>query len=274
MVRNSKGITLIALVVTIIVLLILAGVSLNLIMGNEGILGKAVKAVEATEIAKFTERKELLDAQIWMDMRKEGESNLYDYIQSKCEENVNKSYEIENGKYWLDEDGTMNYTDIETGGNAKIEKGENGELVMKEIIIAGNKQEATDKEEPPELVQTYEITYHANGGSGEPQTQSKTMGVELTISDVIPTRNGYTFQGWAKSADGEVIYQPNGKYTENEAVTLYAIWKAEKAIATTIITATNYGDKTNYSANGINDWKVFLNDGNYVYLISGDYVPK
>ena len=35
MVRNSKGITLIALVITIIVLLILAGVSLSLVMGNE-----------------------------------------------------------------------------------------------------------------------------------------------------------------------------------------------------------------------------------------------
>ena len=35
--KNQKGITLVALVVTIIVLLILAGVSLSLVMGNEGI---------------------------------------------------------------------------------------------------------------------------------------------------------------------------------------------------------------------------------------------
>lgn len=42
--KKNEGITLIALVITIIVLLILAGVSLNLVLGNDGILGKATKA--------------------------------------------------------------------------------------------------------------------------------------------------------------------------------------------------------------------------------------
>ena len=46
--RKTKGITLIALVITIIVLLILAGVSLNLIAGTDGILGKASSAREKT----------------------------------------------------------------------------------------------------------------------------------------------------------------------------------------------------------------------------------
>ena len=39
MFRKQKGITLIALVITIIVLLILAGVSINLVVGEGGILG-------------------------------------------------------------------------------------------------------------------------------------------------------------------------------------------------------------------------------------------
>ena len=43
--KNSKGITLIALVITIIVLLILAGVSLSLVMGQNGTLGQASNAV-------------------------------------------------------------------------------------------------------------------------------------------------------------------------------------------------------------------------------------
>ena len=38
---QEKGITLVALVVTIIVLLILAGIALSLVLGNNGILGKA-----------------------------------------------------------------------------------------------------------------------------------------------------------------------------------------------------------------------------------------
>ena len=41
MLKNRKGITLVALVVTIVVLLILAGVSINLVLGNNGIIAKA-----------------------------------------------------------------------------------------------------------------------------------------------------------------------------------------------------------------------------------------
>ena len=44
MIRNQKGITLIALVITIIVLLILAGVSIAMLTGNNGILTQANKS--------------------------------------------------------------------------------------------------------------------------------------------------------------------------------------------------------------------------------------
>jgi type II secretory pathway pseudopilin PulG len=44
--KNSQGITLVALIVTIIVLLILAGVSINLVVGENGILNKAQNAVK------------------------------------------------------------------------------------------------------------------------------------------------------------------------------------------------------------------------------------
>lgn len=49
--KNNKGITLIALVITIIVLLILAGVALAMLSGDNGILTKASKAVEDTDEA-------------------------------------------------------------------------------------------------------------------------------------------------------------------------------------------------------------------------------
>ena len=42
--KNNKGITLVALVVTVVVLLILAGVSINLVLGNNGIIAKAKEA--------------------------------------------------------------------------------------------------------------------------------------------------------------------------------------------------------------------------------------
>ena len=53
MLKNKKGITLVALVVTIVVLLILAGVSINLVLGNNGIIARAkdaeTKSAEASQ---------------------------------------------------------------------------------------------------------------------------------------------------------------------------------------------------------------------------------
>lgn len=53
--RNQKGITLIALVITIIVLLILAGVSIAMLTGSNGILTQANSAQEKTRVAEVAE---------------------------------------------------------------------------------------------------------------------------------------------------------------------------------------------------------------------------
>ena len=56
MLKNNKGITLIALVVTIIVLLILATVSIAMLTGNNGILTQSRNAKTDTEKAEAVER--------------------------------------------------------------------------------------------------------------------------------------------------------------------------------------------------------------------------
>ena len=53
--KEMKGITLVALVITIVVLLILAGVSINTVLGDDGIIKKAKEAAEATKRASAEE---------------------------------------------------------------------------------------------------------------------------------------------------------------------------------------------------------------------------
>ena len=53
--KEMKGITLVALVVTIVVLLILAGVSINTVLGDDGIIKKAKEAAEKTAAAQEKE---------------------------------------------------------------------------------------------------------------------------------------------------------------------------------------------------------------------------
>ena len=51
--HRKNGITLIALVVTIIVLLILAGITISLVFGSNGVIQKAQDSKEQTEIGEM-----------------------------------------------------------------------------------------------------------------------------------------------------------------------------------------------------------------------------
>ena len=65
--RNQKGITLVALVITIIVLLILAGVSISLVLGNNGVLTQASTAVITNEKATIKQDMDMAFADANMD---------------------------------------------------------------------------------------------------------------------------------------------------------------------------------------------------------------
>ena len=66
--RNQKGITLIALVVTIIVLLILAGVSIATLTGDEGLLAQVRSADTRTKAAEIEERVNLELSALYIDV--------------------------------------------------------------------------------------------------------------------------------------------------------------------------------------------------------------
>ncbi len=74
-------------------------------------------------------------------------------------------------------------------------------------------------------INTYTVSYNANGGSGAPSNQTKTYGQNLILSSTIPTRPGYNFKGWATSQNGAVAYQPGSTYTNNSGATLWAVWE-------------------------------------------------
>ena len=69
--RNEKGITLVALVVTIIVLIILAGVSINALIGENGLISRAKLAKEQYTNATIDEQEKLneLEAQLAMGQK-------------------------------------------------------------------------------------------------------------------------------------------------------------------------------------------------------------
>ena len=115
---------------------------------------------------------------------------------------------------------------------------------------------------------TYEVNYEANAGtdatvSGIPtDAQTKTHGVALTLANNTPTREGYTFKGWATSPTGPVAYQPGGQYLNDAPITLYAVWEK---LTYTVTISSGAGYSTVPAGMATVEW-----DGNLTITINVD----
>ena len=98
--------TLVALVITIIVLVILAGISLNGIFGESGLINSAQKAKENAEIAEETEIVAQIQEEMLEDiieyLKEAGYINDYRFIEKQVNEYMNlKNMSIQEIKYKL-----------------------------------------------------------------------------------------------------------------------------------------------------------------------------
>lgn len=75
-------------------------------------------------------------------------------------------------------------------------------------------------------INTWTMTYNANGGTGADQTQTKTYNVAAVIKAASTfSRSGFSFKRWNTSAtDAGTAYDAGANYTANAAATFYAIW--------------------------------------------------
>ena len=76
-------------------------------------------------------------------------------------------------------------------------------------------------------IKTYTIKYNVGNGTGSIPNQTKTHGINITLSTTRPTPkdSAYEFKGWSESANGNVQYQPGATFTKNANTTLYAIYQ-------------------------------------------------
>ena len=80
--KQKRGITLISLVVTIIVLIILAGISISLLFGKSGIITRAKKGQEIVDVSTAQDRLELVKSEIPLKEieNKDSTVNLNNYL--------------------------------------------------------------------------------------------------------------------------------------------------------------------------------------------------
>ena len=104
-IREEKGITLIALVITIIVLLILAGVSIATLTGENGILTQAENAKTSNKKGKIQDEFALI-ANEWTIEKNAGNKTLAEFLSEKKEEGkITELVDNENGTYTMKSNG-------------------------------------------------------------------------------------------------------------------------------------------------------------------------
>ncbi len=115
MMKEQKGITLIALVITIIVLLILAGISIAMLTGNNGLLTKANDAKSETSKAEVIERINMELNAAYADVLS-GDITTFEGYEEKIADNLKDN----NGKTVANASGTAEELTI-TPVDSKLE---------------------------------------------------------------------------------------------------------------------------------------------------------
>ena len=119
--KDYKGISLVALVITIIVLLILTGITISFTVGNNGILTKAKDAKEQTNMSQAKESVELKIASLQTE--NEGKatiSSLKEYAQTDSDITIDTNKIIYKGEYEFTIDNNLKITDIKKCNNKDV----------------------------------------------------------------------------------------------------------------------------------------------------------
>ena len=179
--EEERGITLITLIITVIVLLILAGITVSNLTGDNGIIKKAEEARNETEIAQG---KEELQGKYMENYVNKLEKVTVDEFLEYLEEGINTK--TENGKNYAEVEGKI-YEIKEENGQIQIEYIERGEITAPKItnieIIEETEDSITIK---TTAVRVEGGTYYYYIGKDENS---------LTVAEGQNETGEYTFEG-------------------------------------------------------------------------------
>ena len=218
----EKGITLVALVVTIIILLILAGVTLNLVLSNNGLIGKAKQGVATYEKSSVGEEMSNLLMQYMLD--KEVEETKKDFDEY-AKENGASDAKKNGDNYEVEYKGYIFTIDAETLEVTKTEKAEpSAKLVYVGVVDASTGAGVTEKKNEGT---TLKIQVKAEADK------------EVTLESVIGP-DGSALTG------NEGIYTSNNTITQNGTYTFKVVYKLEGETKTKDISITVKSYKNAY----------------------------
>ena len=227
MLNNKKGITLIALVVTVVVLIILAGVSINAVLGDNGIIKKANQAASVT---KEAEVKEAINRTILEFYLTNDYATLEDFLKAKAEDgsidsvtkNADGTLTVKKGEYSVTVENKTNSSGGSSSGGSTGGETQTPEITIGEAKVVANSDgtgSAITDADSVYLGNTLYITFSHSITGG-------TTTVDKTIPYAVTANGTYTF-----TVTGTV----NGKsYTKNVSVTVNQFKTAKDYVAANV----------------------------------------
>ena len=225
--KEIKGITLITLAITIVVLIILAGVSINAVMGDDGIIKKAHNSANLT---KEAEVKEAINRTILEFYLTNDYETLEDFLKAKVTEgkidsvtkNADGTLTVKKGEYSVTVENKTNSSGGSSSGGSTGGETQTPEITIGEAKVVANSDgtgSAITDAASVYLGNTLYITfsYSITGG---------TTTVDKTIPYAVTKNGTYTF-----TVTGTV----NGKsYTKNVSVTVNQFKTAKDYVAANV----------------------------------------
>ena len=225
--KNKKGITLIALVVTVVVLIILAGVSINAVLGDNGIIKKANQAASVT---KEAEVKEAINRTILEFYLTNDYETLEDFLNAKVSEgkidsvtkNADGTLTVKKGEYSVTVENKTNSSGGSSSGGSTGGETQTPEITIGEAKVVANSDgtgSAITDAASVYLGNTLYITFSHSITGG-------TTTVDKTIPYAVTANGTYTFK---------VTGTVNGKsYTKNVSVTVNQFKTAKDYVAANV----------------------------------------
>ena len=207
--NKNKGITLVALVITIIILLILAGISISALT-NTGIFGKAKDAQTKSALAEAKEKMTLLLNEWQMD-HVTSTKTLETFLQEKVTDKTIEEYKkLDNGNYEVYINGYVGVIDGE--GN-----------IVEEMQKAGPRPTISN------------ITIKSEDGTTDVADNSQKAGTKLQINFSSSIENGTI-----KAVTPAVPYTTNGTETEVTFTVVGTVDGTDYTIKKTVNVASKY----------------------------------
>ena len=231
--KNAKGITLIALVITIIVLLILAGVTIATLTGDNGILGKANDAKTQTEQAKEDENLKIAIAGSYGT---DGKLNLKDLKDNLTNQKI--SY-TDSDEFPLEV--TVN------GEEKKIDA--NGNVTVKLESVADSKTKGTVFDDVTTLEDTYGNQVKIPKGFKIADDSATDVTGGIVIEDATYTNTIGSQFVWIPVGTGENAIKKANKETVEIELGRYDFTKNSDGTITTSEYSGSYTEDTTASHN-------------------------